>query len=329
MNSDMKTYRNPVWPGDFADPFVLRTGTEQSPQYFAYGTAPLGADGRPFPVLFSSDLVTWHAGGGSLDPLTHPPARSYWAPEVAERDGRFYMYYSASTTDSDADQRVRVAIAEHPAGPFRTVDKLLIDSLDFTIDASPFQDPQDGRWYLFFATDYLNEPPSGTGLGVIELAGDMISVAGDPKIVLRASGDWQIYERNRHYKGRVWPAWYCIEGPHVTFHAGKYYCFYSGGAWHGTEYGVGFATADHPLGPWRGGSAIAGPTVLKGIPGLVIGPGHNSVVLGPDNQTLFMVYHAWDPGRTARRMCIDPIRWTEAGPKVDGPSIQSRSLLAR
>ena len=28
-------YQNPVWPGYFADPFVLRHGDE----YFAYGTA--------------------------------------------------------------------------------------------------------------------------------------------------------------------------------------------------------------------------------------------------------------------------------------------------
>jgi beta-xylosidase len=324
----MKTYCNPVWDADFADPFVLRTGPAERPQYFAYGTAAMGPDGRPFPVLTSADLVDWRPMGGALNPLANPPARSYWAPEVAQRDERFYLYYSASTSDSDADQRVRVAVAKHPAGPFQTVGKLLIDTLDFTIDPSPFRNPRDGRWYLFFATDYLSDPPFGTGLGVVELGENMISTAGEAKIVLRASGDWQIYEKNRDYKGRVWPAWYCIEGPHVTFHEGKYYCFYSGGAWHGTEYGVGFATADHPMGPWRGDSAKAGPTVLTGIPGKVIGPGHNSVVLGPDNQTLFMVYHAWDPGRTARRMCIDPIRWTDAGPKVDGPSTDRRSVIA-
>ena len=33
------TYTNPVWPGYFADPFVLRVGKE----YFAYGTGEPGA----------------------------------------------------------------------------------------------------------------------------------------------------------------------------------------------------------------------------------------------------------------------------------------------
>jgi arabinan endo-1,5-alpha-L-arabinosidase len=40
-----------------------------------------------------------------------------------------------------------------------------------------------------------------------------------------------------------------------------------------------------------------------------------------------MIYHAWDAGKTARRMCIDPIRWTSRGPKVDGPSTDSRPLI--
>jgi hypothetical protein len=39
-----------------------------------------------------------------------------------------------------------------------------------------------------------------------------------------------------------------------------------------------------------------------------------------------LVYHAWDPDGTARRMCLDVLRWTPAGPAVDGPSWQDREL---
>ena len=39
-----------------------------------------------------------------------------------------------------------------------------------------------------------------------------------------------------------------------------------------------------------------------------------------------MVYHAWDPNLTARKMFIDPIRWTPEGPKVDGPSTEPKTL---
>ena len=67
--------------------------------------------------------------------------------------------------------------------------------------------------------------------------------------------------------------------------------------------------------------------MLKGIEGKVLGPGHNSVVLGPDDKTLFIVYHAWDAARTARRMCIDPLIWTPDGPKCDGPSTTPREMF--
>jgi arabinan endo-1,5-alpha-L-arabinosidase len=316
-------YQNPVYPGYFADPFALKTGET----YYAYGTGPVGPDGRQFPVLRSSDLIHWEPLGGALEPLTNPPGVNYWAPEVAEKDGRFYLFYSASTSQSDEHHRLRVAIADDPAGPFRDTGRLLIPQLGFTIDASPYHDPKSGNWYLYFATDYETDEPHGTGLSVVQLNDDLLGAVTEPKPVVRASAPWQIYEKNRNYKGRVWPAWNCVEGPSVLYHEGKYYCLYSGGAWYGENYGVGFAVADHPLGPWHDEFAAQGPSVLKGIPGQVVGPGHNSAVLGPDGKTLFMVYHAWDANHTARRMCIDPIRWTDHGPKVEGPSTDTRLLI--
>jgi GH43 family beta-xylosidase len=316
------TYQNPVYPYDFADPFVLKT----KGNYYAYGTAAPGPDGRPFPVLRSTDLVNWERLGGALVPLTDPVGFSYWAPEVAEHGGRYYLFYSASTSPSDEHHRLRVAVASDPAGPFVDSGNLLIPQVGFTIDASPFRDPGSGKWYLFFAMDYEGEEPHGTGLAVVELADDLMSAVTEPRPVIRAQSDWQIYERNRNYKGRVWTKWHCVEGPSVISHGGRYYCLYSGGAWHGDNYGVGFAVADHPLGPWRDDFAVHGAYVLKGIPGKVVGPGHNSVTVGPDGSSLVMIYHAWDAGHTARRLCIDPIIWTKDGPKVDGPSTEPRTL---
>jgi beta-xylosidase len=320
--SELK-YQNPVWPGYFADPFVLKHGDG----YYAYGTAPIGEDGRAFGLLKSADLVNWESLGGALEPLTSVKAYNYWAPEVAQKDGRFYLYYSASTTPSDDSHRLRVAIADHAAGPFHDSGRVLMEGRGFAIDGSPFQDPRDGRFYLFFAKDFEADEPYGTGLAVVPLCEDMMTITAEPRTVMRACAAWQVYERNRDYKGRVWQAWHCVEGPSAMYHDGKYYCFYSGGAWHGPNYGVGFAVAAHPLGPWRDEFAEHGPTVLKGIAGKVMGPGHNSVVLGPDGRTWFMVYHAWDAGLTSRRMCIDPICWKDGRPRVDGPSTEPRALI--
>jgi beta-xylosidase len=44
--------------------------------------------------------------------LTDFASTAYWAPEVAERDGKFYMYYSAATGEGDEGHRLRVAIAD-------------------------------------------------------------------------------------------------------------------------------------------------------------------------------------------------------------------------
>ena len=316
--AQLLTYRNPVYREYFADPFVLKVNGE----YYAYGTAPPDAKGRQFPILHSRNLAEWTYLRHALEPAT---PYFHWAPEVAQRDGTFYLYYSASDVESDEGHRLRVAVSDDPAGPFTASRNLLLPGSGFSIDPHPFHDPKSNRWYLFFAADFTEDEPYGTGLAVVELNDDRLSVAGEPRIVLRASHPWQVYERNRNYKGRLWQAWHTLEGPFVLLHDDRYYCLYSGGAWHTENYGVGFAVADHPLGPWRHDFAQHGPVVLRATKD-VPGPGHASVTLAPDERTQMLVYHAWDASRTARRMCIDPLYWTPNGPRCDGPSTDERPL---
>src|SRR6185312_15999662 len=315
-------YTNPVWPGYFADPFVLRTGGT----YYAYGTgqSPLEADGRAFPVLKSDDLVNWKYLGGAVQPIKE--ATAYWAPEVAEKDGRFYLYFSAAFGGGDQSHGIRVAVADTPAGPFNDLNRLLLPNQGFTIDPHPFHDPKSGQWYLFFATDYTADEPHGTGLAVVPLSQDMTRADGPVASVIRASQKWHVYEENRNYKGQVWRNWHTVEGPFVLYREGLYYCLYSGGRWSSEKYGVGFGVARHPLGPWTDESAVHGPVVLKGTPDEVIGPGHNSVTVAPDGRTQVLAYHAWDPNRTPRRVCIDPLAWTTDGPRCDEPSEGPRVL---
>jgi beta-xylosidase len=321
--ADAILYRNPVWPGYFADPFVLR----HDDVYYAYGTgqSPTETDGRAFPILRSKDLVNWEFLGGAVRPITG--ATAYWAPEVAHKHGTFFLYYSAAFGGGDESHGLRVAVADSPLGPFSDLGHLLLPDHGFTIDPHPFCDPKTGQWYLFFATDYTADEPYGTGLAVAPLADDLTTIAAPPTLVVRASQDWHVYERDRNYKGRVWGKWNTIEGPFVLFHENRYWCFYSGGRWSSNDYGVGFAVSDSPLGPWRDDMAASGPVVLKAVPGRLIGPGHNSVTVAPDGRTLVIVYHAWDIDRTKRQMCIDRLRWTDDGPRCDGPSTEMRALL--
>jgi GH43 family beta-xylosidase len=334
-------YLNPVWNGYLADPFVL----QHDGWYYAYGTGSSSGDavednGRTFPVLRSRNLAQWEPLGNALEVPPQFQGGAFWAPEVAFRNGQFWMYYSAAQGPSpgidsgvdgtgDETHRLRVANASHPGGPFSDCGVMLLPEEEFTIDAHPFCDPQTGEWYLFFAKDFFDERV-GTGIAVVALSEDMQHTSGPVQTVLRATGDWHIHARDRFIYGQTWDAWHTVEGPSVLFHQGLYYCLYSGGAWHGDEYGVSFGVAEHPLGPWRDEWSREGPQVLRGVPGRVHGPGHNSVVCGPDGQTLFVVYHAWDKERTARRMCIDPLVW-EAHPegdrpRCDGPSFETKTL---
>jgi GH43 family beta-xylosidase len=226
------------------------------------------------------------------------------------------MYYSAS--GQGHNHQLRVATSLHPTGPFQDTGRVLIPDDPFTIDAHPFQD-RDGAWYLFYARDFLTcegDYRVGTGIVVDRLV-DMVTLAGNSQVVVRPHSDWQLFEARRALYGGVYD-WHTIEGPAVRVHASRYYCFYSGGAWHHDNYGVSYVVADHLLGPYTRPDH-EGP-LLKSVPGYVIGPGHNSFVFGPDGRQEFIVYHAWPPDMSARLMRIDRLVWYNGQPVIDGPT---------
>jgi GH43 family beta-xylosidase len=112
--------------------------------------------------------------------------------------------------------------------------------------------------------------------------------------------------------------WHTLEGAFIVPHEGRYYCFYSAAAYHSETYGVDYAVANHPLGPWHDDDNQTGPRILRTIPGTLRGPGHNSVFTGPDGQQ-YLAFHAWNSEHTKRQMHIAPLVWTESGPRVGTP----------
>jgi GH43 family beta-xylosidase len=315
----MRTYTNPVYPRDFPDPFALRFNG----RYYAYATG-VADDGRCFPMLSSPDLLRWEPHGGALEPLGIEGAEEYWAPEVAYSEGRFYLYYATGHA-ADPDHHLRLAVADHPLGPWKDAGRNLTPGEIFAIDAHPFRDPRDGHWYLYYARDVLEPPYAGTGLAVDRLL-SMDRLEGNPRNVLRPYAAWQVFELQRAIKQGL--DWYTIEGPFVLQVEGRYVCFYSGGRWENPNYGVGYAFAGSPLGPWTDEFNEGGPLVLTTVPGRVIGPGHNSVVIGPDLITPYLVYHGWDPDCTARYPRIDPLEWVDGHPRCEGPSSEPRPAPA-
>jgi beta-xylosidase len=314
-----KTYTNPVYEGSMPDPFVLR----HRGVYYAFGTTggERKADGRVFTLLRSADLVNWRELGGALLEPTSDRAYQFWAPEVAYEGGTFYLYYSMGGKEEEKFE-LRVATSRRPEGPYHDAGVKLLDCEDnrFTIDAHPFKDA-DGRWYMFYARNFPDTQGGahpGTALVVDRLIG-MTKLAGECKVVLRARHPWTLYEANRRMEvyGRTFD-WHTIEGAFVRRHAGRYYCFYSGSNWQTPNYGVDYAVADKVTGPYAGEGTEA--RILKGIPGKVRGPGHHSIVRGPDGVTDYFVYHAWDEAMKVRQLCLDRLEWTPRGPRLLGPT---------
>jgi GH43 family beta-xylosidase len=302
------TYLNPVYPRSCPDPFVLKVRGE----YWCYSTG-LQEDGRAFGILHSRDLVEWRPLPGALEPL--PGGHTcYWAPEVVEHGGRFYLYYSVGNEEA---MEIRAAVAEHPAGPFVDAGRRLTSEA-FAIDAHVFQDLDGTRW-LFYATDFLDRSHIGTGT-VRDRLLDPFTLAGDPRPVALPRHDWHVYHPNRPEKGGV--RWHTVEGPFVLARKGLYYEMFSGGNWQNPTYGVSYATTRDIASGEEWTQAADGERVLPVLrtTGEVVGPGHNSVVRGPDNRQLFCVYHRWSPDASARVLAIDPLDWAGERLLVLGPT---------
>lgn len=299
----MHYYQNPVYPHSFPDPFVLKHKGE----YWAYCTG-FWQDGRAFGILRSRDLVHWQEMPGALEPLpgNHP---CYWAPEVTLLDGRFHLYYSVGNEER---MEIRVAVADHPGGPFVDAGRRLT-SEPFTIDAHVFTDRGGARW-LFYATDFLDRSHIGTGT-VRDRLLDPFTLEGDPKPVALPRYDWHVYHLNRPEKGFV--RWHTVEGPFVLERKGVYYEMFSGGNWQNPTYGVSYAKTRSLADP---GEWIQAELPILRTTGEVVGPGHNSVVRGPDNRQLYCVYHRWSPDLSARVMAIDPLDWAGERMIVLGPT---------
>ena len=93
MGALAATYQNPVWSGDFADPFVLLN----KGNYYAYATSYHDAGADPsinIPSLMSEggSLTDWKYMGDALPvlpPWAEANAGLTWAPAVLARNGTF------------------------------------------------------------------------------------------------------------------------------------------------------------------------------------------------------------------------------------------------
>lgn len=79
-------------------------------------------------------------------------SKQTWAPDCAEKNGKYYFYFPAR--DKDEIFRIGVAVGDKPEGPFEPDPEPIPGS--YSIDPASFVD-DDGQAYLYFGGRNMDE----------------------------------------------------------------------------------------------------------------------------------------------------------------------------
>lgn len=280
-----------------ADPYIFRHGEK----YYLYCT---GDDGVH---AYASDTL------GDFQPIgtvcRAEGTCQYWAPCVSEIDGKFYMYYSCMSTDTDDvhTQCLKVAVAEDPEGPFVYQNDM---ASAFSIDAD-IAVTSGGR-YLFYSINDYSAKRVGTRI-VIDKMLSPTQLEGNPKEAVAPTLDEEIFCRDRFKPGEHW---HTIEGANFFCEDGWYYLLFSGNCYQNNHYYVGYSRARAHTGDLKDVEFFKYPDDDTYHPLLCsddveLGTGHNSTIK-VDGQW-YIVYYGRDAGddlstecRTARiaKLCV-------------------------
>lgn len=293
-------YQNPVVAGDYPDPSVIRVGAN----YWATTTS--GTWEPEFPILHSSDLVNWEVVGAVFPKRPAWAERDFWAPEISEDSGRFFVYYTARKKGGPLC--VAVATSNNPAGPYTDRGPLVCQDIG-SIDAMAVRDER-GERYLIWKEDG-NSRAQPTPLWAQKLSEDGTKLLGAKHELIRNDP--------KSWEGGV------VEGAFVLRRGEWFYLFYSGNACCGRrcDYALGVARSRNLLGSWE--KNPANPILAENKTWQC--PGHGSIVSDNEGRD-FLLYHAYRRTEEAfyigREALLDRVTWGGDGwPKINdgqGPS---------
>jgi xylan 1,4-beta-xylosidase len=245
------------------DPYILHDGDT----YYLYGTS--SDDG--IEVFKSTDLVHWSTpcgvkNGFALRKEDVWGDNRFWAPEVYKINSKYFMFFSV-------EEHIAVAISNSPMGPFvQEKQQPLLESK--AIDSHLFID-DNGKKYLYYVA-FTN----GNVIWMCEMNDDLLSVKTNTiKECFGRSQPWEFSPKQ--------PAGNVNEGPFIIKNKKTYYLVYSANHYASPDYGLGYATASSPEGPWvkyKGNPILQSPDTLSGT-------GHCSL-FKDKNGELNVVYHA-------------------------------------
>jgi beta-xylosidase len=304
------TYTNPALAGDYPDPSVIRVGQD-------YWAAATSSEWAPeFPILHSRDLVNWRVAGAVFQKRPAWSVGNYWAPEISEDRGRFYVYYTAKKKDGPLC--VAVATARRPQGPYTDHGPLVCQEVG-SIDGFPIRD-ENGQRYLLWKEDG-NSKSVPTPIWAQRLSPDGTRLVGEKQELIRNDQAWE--------KHATLPYGDLVEGAAVVRRGSWFYMFYSGNFCCAREcnYQIGVARSRKLLGPWEKNPANP---IMRGNDDFKC-PGHGTIVADPRGRD-YLMYHAMDAKNfvyVGRQAMLDQIEWGANGwPTINngrGPSARAAS----
>jgi len=260
LEDSSKGSENPVIPGDFADPSIIRKDNI----YYASGTSSEWAP--HYPLFQSTDLLHWQQIGYVFPKTPSWASASFWAPELFYRNGTYYLYYVARKK-SDGISCIGVATSKDPAKGF-TDNGILLEFGKEAID--PFVIEDDGKLYITWKAYGLDQRP-------IEILGSQLSDDG-----LKIEGEPFTLLRDDEKKG--------LEGQCLVKRNGYYYLFYSVGncCGGGCSYQVEVARAASLRGPY---AKFTQNPILSETEDWKC-TGHGTIVTTKEGKDFYM-YHAY------------------------------------
>ncbi len=277
----------------FADNPVVQTSFTADPAPMVSGntvylyTSHDEDDAKGFHMLdwkcySTTDMVNWTDHGAIAFLATFPWAtqkNDAWAPQVVERDGKFYLYVPISVPGWPKNV-IAVAVADNPLGPFKdALGHPLVDRANGYIDPTVFVD-DDGQAYLYFGNP---------NAWYVKLNKDMISYSGE---VVKAEG------KPRNYQ----------EGPWLYKRNGHYYLAYASTC---CPEGIGYAMSTNATGPWEfKGNVMDGNGLSSGNhPGIIDFKG-KSYVFGFNYK---LNWEQTDVHRERRSVCVAEMTYNPDG----------------
>jgi hypothetical protein len=179
--------------------------------------------------------------------------RQMWAPDAAEKDGKYYLYFPVK--DKQDVFRIGAAVGDNPAGPFKAQPEAIKNS--FSMDPAVFKD-DNGKYYMYFgglwggqlqrwksgeykADDEAQPADDQPALmpKIARMADNMVEFAEKPKDVKILDENGKPLLSGDHDRRFFEAAW-------MHKYKGNYYLSYSTGDTHFIAYAMGKS----PYGPF-------------------------------------------------------------------------------